>query len=609
MLARVRRVDLAWAVVALAGLAAGTALTIARILSVTGPVLITVSIVAAVVPVIQGARSLISDARAREDELRESLDAVLDSPIKPLGEVDPYAIGIFPSDLARQAWHDKSQPGEVPGAMPPYVWRDVDEALLAALEESSLAATGRLVMLRGDPKSGKSRSLWEAVQDKFQDRMVLAVARPDPGAAEGGPRFAPLEKLANLDERSVSRAQGRDLVIWVDNAHLHLGRGLDKQTLRKLAEHYPGVVIAMTIDSSGFDGLQAVDSTWYNTLRNAFEKLILSPEFRQEELGRARSVYPTLANRPDLNRLPGLFAAVNLLIDRYRHHRADQPFGVAVAKAAIDWQRAGMPPGSIDAPTLRALAELALADIAPIKDMDDQAFSQGLDWASEEVAAFAALVCRERSADRSAGRYRAFDAVVDWVGFNEPPIGRATWNFVFEKARDHELLGVGIAASLAGESEIADDAFDRVARGTIASLAARARVAGRAQRGRRGRPDDALREYDEIVTRIIYQLVVDFMQLHDLRTQVAALSAQRSARGVLSPEELAALRPPGQGAPGLGYGRTDEVDGIVGVVAWSLVGARRPSRGRIRREADRRRLRPEVSDALARFLDATWEHT
>jgi hypothetical protein len=607
MLARVRPVDLAWTVVALAGLAAGMVLTIVRILGLTGPVLIAVSIVAAVAPVIPGARSLVSDALDHGEKLRDSLDAVLDFEIKPLGEVDPYAIGIFPSDLAQLTWPDKPQQGEVPGAMPPYVRREVDGVLREALEEASLAATGRLVMLRGDPKSGKSRSLWQAVQN-LQDRRMLAVARPDRAAAQGDPGYAPLRTLAVLDRRSTSRTQGRDLVIWVDNAHEHLGLGLDKRTLGKLAKCYPGAVIAMTIDSSTFDGLQAIDSNWHQKLRKDFDKLILRRPLRQGELDGARSCYPALAGRPDLDRLPELFAAVNVLIDRYRSHWADQPFGVAVAKAVIDWERAGMPPGSIDAPTLRALSELTLADIAPSKDMDDQAFSHGLDWAREEVAAFAALVSRERAAARSAQCYRAFDAVVSWAGRNEPPIGRATWNFVFEKASGPDLLCVGIAAYLAGDPETADDAFDRVARSAVASLAAPARAASNALRRWRGVPKDGLIHYDEVLKRIIYQLAEDFMLLH-LRSKVAALPTQRAERGGLPPEELAALRPRGSGSPGLGYGRTDEVDGIVGVIAWSVVGTRRPSRGRVRREADRRRLRPEVSDALARFLKATWEHT
>jgi hypothetical protein len=89
-------------------------------------------------------------------------------------------------------------------------------------------------------------------------------------------------------------------------------------------------------------------------LRRSFDELLLTPILSPDEVDRARKPYPALAEDPDLGRLPKLFAAVNLLTDRYQHHRADEPSGVAVAKAAIDWQRAGMPPGSIDEPTLRA---------------------------------------------------------------------------------------------------------------------------------------------------------------------------------------------------------------------------------------------------------------
>jgi hypothetical protein len=69
-----------------------------------------------------------------------------------------------------------------------------------------------------------------------------------------------------------------------------------------------------------------------------------------------------------------------------------------------------------------------------------------------------------------------------------------------------------------------------------------------------------------------------------------------------SPDGLAARRPSGQGPPGLGYGRSDDIDGIVAVIAWSVINAPRISSRRIRREAEKRRLRPEVGAALARFL-------
>lgn len=122
-----------------------------------------------------------------------------------------------------------------------------------------------------------------------------------------------------------------------------------------------------------------------------------------------------MANNADLDRLPELFAAVNLLREKYRNHWADEPIGTAVAKAAIDWQRAGMPPGSIDRPTLRALTDLTLREIAPYRVASDDDFNNGLRWSTKEIAAFAALVRRERTRSSDAERYRAFNAVVSWA--------------------------------------------------------------------------------------------------------------------------------------------------------------------------------------------------
>jgi tetratricopeptide (TPR) repeat protein len=520
-------------------------------------------------------------------------------------------------------------------------------------------------VLRGDPKSGKSRSLWEAVRT-LPGRNLLAVAYPDTVAATADPAFEPLTALAGLD-RPVSRSQGRDLVIWVDDAHRHLQRGLTRNTLRRLAALYPKAVIAMTIHSHELDGLRNIDPDLHARLRRHFDVLLLSPRLSPHELASARSAYPSLADDPDLKRLPELFAAVNLLIDRYQHHRADEPAGVAVAKAAIDWQRAGMPPGSIDEPTLRALAGLVLADIAPNQDLDDWAFKHGLTWAREESAVFAALVRRDPASSSQVQRFRAFDAVVSWAHHHDAPIDHKTWSFVLANARNRDLLSVGISAYMTGEWDLAIDAFQQAARSTNPSVAAGALIGKAVALEQVGRYEDELAAYDEIVERfddaedpalsqhvatalsrkgsrrrqldhlgaqaadeqvsqqaettvapndairIIHLLTEDFMLLH-LRSQVEAFRARWPALSDHSPDELALLRPTAPEVPGLGYARTHEIDGIVGVIAWSVTaraalhsrdsraGRVGRERNRIRRVADKRHLRPEVSDALARFL-------
>ncbi len=499
MLGRVRRGDLLLAAVALTGVVAGLVLTVAAKVGVTGPVLVGAGIVAAVAAAIPGVRTQASSIVDRQRQQRDRRDATLKVSIGPLGEVDPFSIGVFSSALADAAQQDRTASEHEGTTIPPYVPRGVDEGLRHALEESSLARAGRLVVLRGDPKSGKSRTLWEAVR-VLPGRRLLAVIQPDPAAGKKDPAYAPLATLAGLD-RPVSRSRGRDLVIWVDDAQAHLQRGLTRDTLRRLAALYPGAIIALTIHSSELNALRDIDPPLHQMLRRLFDDLIVTPTLSHTELDAARAAYPALSGDHDLVRLPELFAAVNLLTDRYQSHRADEPTGVAVAKAAVDWQRAGMPPGSIDEPTLRALAALTLADIAPNQLLDAQAFERGLAWATNEVAAFAALVRREHLAGAPAQRFRAFDAVVSWAQDHDPPLGQGTWNFVLAHASDRDRLAAGVAAYQVGAFETAISAFEEAARSTESSVVAQAHNARGVALSRSGQPDQAVAAYDEVIER------------------------------------------------------------------------------------------------------------
>ena len=496
---RVRRSDLLLAAIAVAGVLAGLMLTVAAKIGVTGPVLIGVGIVVAVAAAVSGIRAQVAAVVARQHLQSDRLDSILVVPVQALGEVDPLRIGVFPSALAQSAQRVPPVLGGGARPVPPYVPRGVDTGLRRALEEPSLDSSGRLVVLRGDPKSGKSRALWEAVRG-LPGRKLLAVIQPDPAADPPDPGFAPLATLAGLD-RPVSGSRGGDLVIWVDDAQTHLRRGLTRDTMRRLATCYPAAIIALAIHSSSLDALQDIDPPLHELLRRPFDDLLLTPVLSPGELASARDAYPALAGDNDLVRLPELFAAVNLLTDRYRHHRADEPAGVAVAKAAIDWQRAGMPPGSIDEPALRALATLTLQEIAPNRVLDDQAFERGLAWATKEVAAFAALIRRDPAGEAGVQRFRAFDGVVSWARGNEPTLGPRTWDFVLANASARDRLGAGVAAYQDAEWEHAIDAFQQAASSGDPAVAAQALFYKGVALSVLGRPEDEVAAYDQVVDR------------------------------------------------------------------------------------------------------------
>jgi tetratricopeptide (TPR) repeat protein len=196
-----------------------------------------------------------------------------------------------------------------------------------------------------------------------------------------------------------------------------------------------------------------------------------------------------------------LFAAVNLLTSRYGSYWAAQPEGEAIVKAVIDWQRAGMPPGSITEATLQALAEITLARINPQHELNGQAFTDGLTWAMHEVAPAAALVLRVPAGRDLGRRYRAFDGVVSWARENDGALSAATWDFVINRASDADLQGVGLAASSSSVPDIAVTAFQRAADSADPLVAARAGFSQGVVLGQQGRHEQAAAAFERAAQR------------------------------------------------------------------------------------------------------------
>lgn len=550
---RVRRGDLVLAAAGVVGVLAGLVVAVAARLGVTSVALVVAGVVAAVAGAVSLIRAQVAGLMVRERRQRDRLAAILAVPVQPLGSADPFSIGVFASELAEAARGDVRRPEAGDARVPPYVPRMVDAALCRALEEPALGRSGRMVVVRGDPKSGKSRALWEAVR-VLPGRLLVAVAQPDPGAGPQDAASAPLEALAWLDRPVVARG-GRGLLIWVDDAHAHLRHGLTRDVLRRIGAVYPQAIVAMTIRNADLDALRSVDRPLHALLRRPFDQLILSQILNEEELVAARDAYPALADDPDLARLPELFAAVNLLTDLYCHHGSDQPAGVAVARAVINWQRAGMPAWSMDEPALRSLARLAYADIAPNRPLDDQAFLAGMEWATAEVAAFAALVLRRPSRESGALRFGALESIVSWAEIHDPPLAPRVWEYVIGRASSIDRLSVGIAAFRAGQPRMAIGALHHAAAAGRSPTAAQAFFYRGVILGELGSPEAAVTAYD--------QVLVWYGGGHDLAMAEPAL-AELVARSLVGRNaELGKL-----GVPA-GKAAFDQVIGVAGHLAAS----------------------------------------
>jgi hypothetical protein len=237
-----------------------------------------------------------------------------------------------------------------------------------------MAETGGLVVVRGDPKSGKSRTLWEALASKAGSRLVYGLQTP----VGKGHTLTPVRTFV-ADTHMLDGARS---IIWIDDAHDHFGYGLTAGVLtRDLLARHPGVIVAMTVHTHRLrtperaEGSAPVveDPGLIRRLRDASEPYQLDVRWKDNELDLARAAYPgledTIDEPGDFATLARWFAGVNHLRKRYKTNRFDNPRGVAVAKAVIDWRRAGMP-ADITTDQLRHLARLERGS-RPARDDED----------------------------------------------------------------------------------------------------------------------------------------------------------------------------------------------------------------------------------------------
>jgi hypothetical protein len=371
--------------------------------------------------------------------------------------IDPYKVGVF-----RSAEADTYA---LAGKRAPYVVRSIDEQLRGRIGELATHEGGLLVVC-GDPKSGKSRTLWEALGDKVPSRTLFALHTPfgtKPPTSEPFPTLLAARSAIN----------GRQTVIWIDDAHEHFTRGLTYRGLEQLLSRYPGVIVAITVHRQPLElqkptesgQLIEVDSDLLDCLRQESLPHQLDVELDDAELMRAHSRYPGLTERigpKDFRQLPSWFAGVNLLRHRYIDNRASNPRGVAIAKALIDWRRAGMPAG-MTTDEMYNLAGIELDSLAPNVRYTEGSYDEAFRWASAEIGPGAALIRPVQGTGHQL--WQDFDAVTSWAPSVDGPLSDVCWEFVDERVTADNALGVGVAAHRAGRLALAERALCLAAEG------------------------------------------------------------------------------------------------------------------------------------------------
>ncbi|WUD71375.1 tetratricopeptide repeat protein [Streptomyces sp. NBC_00510] len=307
------------------------------------------------------------------------------------------------------------------------------------------------VLVVGDSKVGKTRTAFEAMRALFSDRALLIPAHP-----------ASVSRLPEL------LAMTPSAVVWLDDLERYLGSDLltDHVLDQLLLPGRTTVSILATIRSSEMgrfaprlDGEQreVQDPAW-KVIRRAHQvRLKRRLDAVEHQAAEAVLRDPNLVASVAAHGLAAYLAAGPDLVDRYHNCGEDQPVGPAMVRVAAAWRRVGL-----HRPTpVNVLRELYFEFLHVQDQLSEhrrsEAWSQGLQWATERVSGANALL------SVSTEGVLAFDYIVDQLG--EIAIPEGFWPVVLHAVADDasEALRVGSVAFEWGSFHVAERALSQVA--------------------------------------------------------------------------------------------------------------------------------------------------
>ena len=266
-----------------------------------------------------------------------------------IADLNPYALGATASDYGNSASY---------GEQDPYVARThngVDARLAALLEP------GRLVLLVGPSKSGKTRTLFEVTRRRWPDARVLACVPGTLGDLASHPRLL---------------ATGDRLVVWFDDLQRFVTgtTPLTPTLLRRLTARPGPTIVVATLRIEERDRLRDSTGELSRDTRALLDDAVgstieLGPTTNDptEQLAAERS-YPD-ATLGAFGLAEGL-AHAPALLRAYRDGAAADPTRSAVVRVAIDWVRVGIE-RPIPEPDLVALVRDEIWHSAPEVEVDD----------------------------------------------------------------------------------------------------------------------------------------------------------------------------------------------------------------------------------------------
>jgi tetratricopeptide (TPR) repeat protein len=426
----------------------------------------TLTYIAAVVILIAAAIDVARKAARGTVKRRSALERLLiDYPLKRASSVKPSRIGIAKSEL-----------GDPDSTHSRYIDRDVDQTLIRAL------TAHRFVVLRGDAKAGKSRTALQAVR-----------------RLEGDPWLVALTRTASARELLEHKPWPKNgpIVVWLDKIDGFLRGGRFPMSAVTALESEDRITVVATIENGPWNDIQTVTADL--DLPDGYEAADVLRRAHPVELGptsaperaAARRAYP--GESFDLG-IGQQFVAAQELRDRYTGGLDEH---VAVVRAAVDWQRTGMP-RSITRAELEALYEDYL------QSEPGDYFAEALRWATTAVGSGGRLLEHQRRIGTHC--YVAPDHIITWLGErNEAgeawPHTDEIWERVLATATAEEALAIGARALEVRRLEDAAQGFTRAYESSdpASSVHKTAAIRLATVMRRAGRPDEAEEVYRQAI--------------------------------------------------------------------------------------------------------------
>jgi tetratricopeptide (TPR) repeat protein len=379
-------------------------------------------------------------------------------------DADPTALGIHPAEA-----HDGDR-------VPPYVPRDADEELRAALRQPGL------VLVVGEAMAGKSRLAFEAMRATLPDHVLAC-----PVDAAALARIAP------------TVARYRQCVVWLDRLEPFLDAGgLTAELLDALlGDGSAHIVVLATMRQAAPDRALRARQSGSNlgprevwrvapAIVERARQVAVERRWSSAELARAEAfagdprIARALEPADQFGVAESLAGGAELLRTmRTAWSAGANPRGAALVTAAVDCRHAG-PSGPVPAELLSEIHESYLAERGG-RLLRPESFEAAVAFATAPVSTRAALL----AASGTAG-FAVHDYLVD--ALPRQPVPDRTWQALLHRASAQDAYDLGVAALDASRFDRARAAFAGAVEADVDDAHRMLAIAV----GESGRPDEAV---------------------------------------------------------------------------------------------------------------------